>query len=118
MRNLSRALHMACACILVAGAAHAQAMPAPPPGAPVLNADAAPPPPLAGPDADAPPPPPPGGPGHRPPPPPRGAAFMIDRGLNGTMRVDVKCAERDSTKDCANITSQFIEKLNAETKTR
>ena len=88
-------------------------------------------PPAAGPQAqDMLPPPPPGseewaagphGPGpHGPkgdrPPPPRGSAIHIERGNDGAMRLDVKCADSDTTKDCADVTSQLLEKLNGTAK--
>ncbi|MBP1184140.1 hypothetical protein [Methylobacterium sp. PvR107] len=69
--------------------------------------------PQPGPEAGAPPPPPPGGPqrgpdGPPPPPPPKGAHFIIER---GDARLDVKCVDDDSTKACADITLQLLDKL-------
>jgi hypothetical protein len=94
----------------------------PPPGDPRPGPESgAPPPPpppggpRRGPGADG-PPPPPGGPqrdaGGRPPPPPppppKGAHFIIER---GDARLDVKCADDDTTKACADITLQLLDKL-------
>ncbi|MCJ2087034.1 hypothetical protein MKK88_13695 [Methylobacterium sp. E-005] len=89
----------------------------PPPGGPRPGPEAgAPPPPppggpRRGPGADTPPPPPPGGPQRGPdgpPPPPKGAHFIIER---GDARIDVKCADDDTTKACADITLQMLDKL-------
>lgn len=102
--------------LLIASGAMAQPAPPPPPGAaigsPVDKAT----PVRGGPDADA--PPPPGGArgprGDRPmppPPPPRGASVHVERGGDGSMRVDVHCAERDATRDCADVASQLIDKI-------
>ncbi|MER2218595.1 hypothetical protein [Methylobacterium brachiatum] len=58
--------------------------------------------------------PPPGGPrpgpeaGAPPPPPPKGAHFRLER---GDTRIDVKCADEDSMKACADITLQLVDKL-------
>ncbi|WP_415623907.1 hypothetical protein, partial [Methylobacterium mesophilicum] len=58
---------------------------------------------------------PPGGPrrgpgpdGAPPPPPPKGAHFRLER---GDARIDVKCADEDSMKACADITLQLLDKL-------
>ncbi len=62
----------------------------------------------------APPPPPPGrhgrgGPGMPPPPPPSRAAHLhLER---GDAIVDVKCADDDGTKACADIVSALLDKL-------
>jgi hypothetical protein len=87
--------------------------PAPPiPGAP-------PPPPSpggpeAGDDLDGPPPPPPGGPGPRgqrpPPPQSRAAHFRLQR---GDTTVDVKCADDEPMKVCADLTLQMVDRLQA-----
>ncbi|RYC31997.1 hypothetical protein D3273_11280 [Lichenibacterium minor] len=68
-------------------------MPPPPPGGP------------RGPGA-------PGGPGMMPPPPPpsRAAHFHLQR---GDAVVDVKCADDDSTKGCADIVNAMLDKLAA-----
>jgi hypothetical protein len=87
--------------------------PAPPaPGAPP------PPPPPGGPEAGpddmgGPPPPPPGGPGprgQRPPPPrpSRAAHFRLQR---GDAMVDVKCADDEQMKVCADLTLQMVDRL-------
>ncbi|CAA2158688.1 hypothetical protein MBRA_03948 [Methylobacterium brachiatum] len=106
------------AALLLGTAAIAQT---PPPGGP-----------RPGPEAGAPPPPPravpgavpvrtgrpaaPGGPQRGPgpdgppppPPPPKGAHFRLER---GDTRIDVKCADEDSMKACADITLQLVDKL-------
>jgi hypothetical protein len=81
------------------------APPAPPP----------PPGPTAGAVPDAPPPPPPGGPqGHRPPPPPSPAAhFNLE---NGDRHLDVKCADSEPMKSCADIVMQLLDRLHADPK--
>ncbi|MER2279928.1 hypothetical protein ABS771_22865 [Methylobacterium brachiatum] len=43
-----------------------------------------------------------------PPPPPKGAHFRLER---GDTRIDVKCADEDSMKACADITLQLVDKL-------
>ncbi|NEU13269.1 hypothetical protein G3T14_14175 [Methylobacterium sp. BTF04] len=87
------------AAILLATAAVAQ--PAPPPGGP-----------RPGPEAGAPPPPPPGGPRRNPdappPPPPKAAHFRLER---GDTAVDVKCADDEPMRACADITQQLLDKL-------
>lgn len=69
---------------------------APAPGAP---------PPFGGPHG-------PGGPGMMPPPPPpsRAAHLHLQR---GDAVVDVKCADDDSTKACADIVNAMLDKLAA-----
>ncbi|KAA3504879.1 hypothetical protein EXN24_00535 [Rhizobium rhizogenes] len=97
--------------LIAAGSSFAQ-QPPPPPG----PAD-------AGSRADAPPPPPPpgrGGPreagwrdgphGRRMPPPPSKAAhFRIE---DGERKIDVKCADDEPMKACADIMMQIIDKMN------
>jgi hypothetical protein len=98
---------------ILTGAALAQAAEAPPPpGAP----------PPAGMKAPPPPPPPPGGPdamndegpggpaGPPPPPPSKAAHFHME---NGNLTLDVKCADDDATKACADSVLQLLEKLQA-----
>lgn len=91
----------------------------PPPGGlrPGPEAGAPPPPrniPRPGPDADAPPPPPGGlqrGPdGPPPPPPPRGAHLVIAR---GDARIDLQCADDATTRACADIALQMLDRLTA-----
>jgi hypothetical protein len=96
--------------ILIVTAAFAQAT-LPPPGGPQAQ------------DAGPPPPPPgergPRGPkGDRPPPPPRGAAIRIEHSADGIVRLEVKCAESDTTKDCADVAAQLLDKLSAATARR
>ena len=104
------------AALLLGTAAIAQT---PPPGGPRPGPEAgAPPPPPGGPrrgpGPDGAPPPPPGGPQRGPgpdgppPPPPKGAHFRLER---GDARIDVKCADEDSMKACADITLQLLDKL-------
>lgn len=101
----------------------AMAQTPPPAGAPPQpGADAGappPPPPPGGPDAMANGPggPPPGGPeaprGRRPPPPPpptKAAHFHLER---GDTVVDVKCAEDEPMKACADLTLQLLDRLQA-----
>lgn len=69
--------------------------------------------PRPGPEADAPPPPPPPGgprrgPDAPPPPPSKAAHFIFER---GDARIDVKCADDEPTKACADTISQLIDKL-------
>jgi hypothetical protein len=99
----------------------APGMAAPPP-APGLAPSPPPPPgvapPPVGPGAEAgdmegpPPPPPPGGPGprgQRPPPlPERAAHFRLQR---GDAMVDVKCADDEQMKVCADLTLQMVDRL-------
>ncbi|WP_296068391.1 hypothetical protein [uncultured Agrobacterium sp.] len=102
------------ALLIAAGSSFAQQPPPPPPG----PAD-------AGPSVDAPPPPPPppgpGGPreagwrdgphGKRmpPPPPSKAAHFRIE---DGERKIDVKCADDEPMKACADIIMQIIDKMN------
>ncbi|WP_243958055.1 hypothetical protein [Methylobacterium sp. J-067] len=88
--------------LLFATAAVAQPAP-PPPDGPRGRAEAPPPPP-GGPrrGPDAPPPPP-------PPPPSKGAHFNFER---GDARIDVKCADDEPMKACADITLQLLDKLS------
>ncbi len=92
------------------------AQPAPPPDGPRNGPEAgAPPPPPGGrrpgPEAGAPPPPggPRRGPDAPPPPPPKGAHFRFER---GDARIDVKCADDEPMKACADITLQLLDKLS------
>ncbi|GJE38713.1 hypothetical protein [Methylobacterium persicinum] len=79
--------------------------------------------PRPGPEADAPPPPPPppGGPGFGrgpdappppppPPPPSKAAHFVFQR---GDARIDVKCADDEPTKACADTITQLLDKLQS-----
>jgi hypothetical protein len=84
-----------------------------PPAPPAPGIAPPPPPGAAGPDdIGGPPPPPPGGPGPRgqrpPPPPSRAAHFRLQR---GDAMVDVKCADDEQMKVCADLTLQMIERL-------
>lgn len=104
--------------MLFAAAAVAQPAPLPPEG-PRGGPEAAPPqppPPGArrpGPEAGG--PPPPGAPRRGPdappppPPPPKGAHFIFER---GGARIDVKCADDEPMKACADITLQMLDKLS------
>ena len=97
--------------LIAAGPSFAQ-QPPPPPG----PAD-------AGSRADAPPPPPPPGPGgpreagwrdgphgrRMPPPPSKAAHFRIE---DGERKIDVKCADDEPMKACADIMMQIIDKMN------
>jgi len=74
-------------------------------------------PPTGGPDATGddgaggPPPPPPGGPhGRRPPPPSRAAHFHLQ---TGDAALDVKCAEDEPMRACADVALQMLDKLQA-----
>jgi len=88
------------------------------PPAPPAPGAAPPPVPLGGSEAGpddmgAPPPPPPGGPGPRgqrppPPPPSRAAHFRLQR---GDAMVDVKCADDEQMKVCADLTLQMVDRL-------
>ncbi|MGU3385563.1 hypothetical protein [Methylobacterium sp. D53M] len=103
---MTRIIALAGVAALLSGTvAFAQAPP--PPGGPRPGPEAgAPPPPPGdprrGPGPDGPPPPPP------PPPPSRAAHIVLER---GDARVDVKCADDDTTKACADVTLQMLEKL-------
>jgi hypothetical protein len=115
---------LALAALTGSGAAwtsHAQAQAAPPAAsAPAPAADSAtPPPPPGGPGpvTDAGGPPPPGGPdgprGHRPPPPPppsRAAHIHLGR---GDTVLDLKCAEDEPMKTCADLALQLLDRLQA-----
>uniref|UniRef100_UPI0005BBF14B hypothetical protein n=1 Tax=Methylobacterium sp. B1 TaxID=91459 RepID=UPI0005BBF14B len=99
------------AALLCGTAAFAQAPP-PPPGGPRPGPEAgAPPPPpppgdpRRGPGPDGPPPPPP-----PPPQPSRAAHIVLER---GDARLDVKCADDDSTKACADVALQMLDRLAA-----
>ncbi len=121
---MKRLLISGVALAILAGGALAQAAPPPPPGGPpaMPGMKAPPPPPPGGPDAmddgpGGPPPPPPGGPhggpgpgGHRPPPPSKAAHFRIE---HGDTALDIKCAEDEPMKACADLTLQLIDKLEA-----
>jgi hypothetical protein len=96
------------------------AAPPPPPAPPAPGVTAAQPP--APPPGAAPAPPPPGGPeagndmdgphGRRPPPPPpsKAAHFRFERGDG---MVDVKCADEEPMKVCADFALQMIDRLQA-----
>jgi hypothetical protein len=92
------------------------AAPPPPPAglAPPPPPGAAPPPVRPGAEADDmdAPPPPPGGPrGQRPPPPPQRAAhFRLQR---GDALIDVKCADEEPMKACAELALQMVDRLQA-----
>jgi hypothetical protein len=100
----------------------APGMIAPPPPAPGLAPPPPPPPGVAPPpmgpgaeagDMDGPPsPPPPGAPGprgQRPPPlPERAAHFRLQR---GDALVDVKCADEEPMKTCADLALQMVDRL-------
>jgi hypothetical protein len=107
---------------LLTGGALAQANGQPPaPPAPGLAPPPPPPPGVAPPpvgsgpetgDMEG-PPPPPGGPGPRgqrppPPAPSRAAHFRLQR---GDAMVDVKCADDEQMKVCADLTLQMIDRL-------
>ncbi|MCJ2135239.1 hypothetical protein MKK69_14450 [Methylobacterium sp. J-026] len=100
---MTRIIALAGVAALLSGTVAFAQTPPPPPGGP-----------RPGPEAGAPPPPPPGGPRRGPgpdgppPPPPRGAHFVIAR---GDARLDVKCADDETTKACADITLQLLDKL-------
>lgn len=116
---------------LMTGAVLAQTTPAP-----AGMTQAAPPvavAPMADPDGMAPPPPPPGGPraggpgsmadrgpggpeGRRgpPPPPPRGAHIDLQR---GDLRLNLQCAEGESTKTCADLALQMLDHVQAAPRT-
>jgi hypothetical protein len=92
------------------------AAPPPPPAPPAPGVTAAQPP--GPPPGAAPAPPPPGGPeagndmdGPPPPPPPSKAAhFRFERGDG---MVDVKCADEEPMKVCADLALQMIDRLQA-----
>lgn len=65
-----------------------------------------------------PPPPPPHGPhgraeGPPPPPPPKGAFFRFAQTPNGTALAEVKCADDEPIKVCADVAMSLMDKLNA-----
>ena len=64
---------------------------------------------------DGPPPPPPGGPGPRGqrPLPERAAHFRLQR---GDALIDVKCADEEPMKACAELALQMVDRLQAPTK--
>ena len=89
--------------------------PPPVPGAEAATDDAGPgappPPPPGGPRGNRPPPPPPGAfRGPPPPPPSRAAHFRLERGDSA---LDVKCAEDEPMKACADIALQMLDRLQA-----
>ncbi|CUW91180.1 hypothetical protein N5C66_17100 [Rhizobium pusense] len=100
------------ALLIAAGSGFAQQPPPPPPG-PADTSQS----------ADAPPPPPPPGPGgpkeagwrggphgkRMPPPPSKAAHFRIE---DGERKIDVKCADDEPMKACADIMMQIIDKMN------
>lgn len=108
---MTRLIALAGAAALLCGtAAFAQAPPPPPGGprpGPEVGAPPPPPPgdPRRGPGPDGPPPPPP-----PPPPPSRAAHIVLER---GDARLDVKCADDDSTKACADVALQMLDRLAA-----
>ncbi|KQR73057.1 hypothetical protein ASG25_20260 [Rhizobium sp. Leaf384] len=98
---------------LAAGAASAQDTPPPPPAPPAAA------------EAMTPPPPPPGGPrgpeeamrgdkwhrgpdGHRPPPPSKAAHYRIE---TDDVKIDLKCADDEPAKACADLLMSTIDKL-------
>jgi hypothetical protein len=99
---------------LFAGGAMAQQADAPPPNAPPPQAGMKAPPPGTGPEAadgnhDGPPPPPPHGPhDHHPPPPSKAAHFRLEQ---GDTRLDVKCADDEPMRACADVTLQMLDRL-------
>ena len=105
---------------VLAGGALAQTASTPPADVLTVSGSAVkapPPPPPAGPGAmdDAGPgaPPPPDGPrGRRPPPPPpsKAAHFRLER---GDLALDVKCAEDEPMKACAEIAVQLLDKAQS-----
>jgi hypothetical protein len=99
---------------LLTGAALADT-PAPPPGGPPAPGMKAPPPPPppGGPEAmdDGPGgPPPSGGPRSHRPPPSKAAHFRLE---HGDIVVDVKCADEESMKACADFTLQMLDRVQA-----
>jgi hypothetical protein len=104
---MTRLIALAGVAALLSGTAALAQTPPPPPGGP-----------RPGPEAGAPPPPPPPGDPRRgpgpdgppppPPPPSKGAHIILERGES---RLDVKCADDDSTKACADITLQMLDRL-------
>ena len=104
---MTRIIALAGVAALLSGTVALAQTPPPPPSGP-----------RPGPEAGAPlPPPPPGEPRSArgpdgPPPPPlppsRAAHIVLER---GDARVDVRCADDDTTKACADVTLQMLEKL-------
>nr|WP_081620030.1 hypothetical protein [Rhizobium sp. 2MFCol3.1] len=93
----------------LAGTAMAQQTPAPPPPAPGgpghVDADRAGPPPI-GPEGDM------GPRGQRPAPPPppsKAAHFRIE---DGAKVIDIKCADDEPVKACADILSQVLDRMS------
>lgn len=98
---MKRLLCLAGAATLLLGTA-AMAQTPPPPRGPRPGPEADAPPPPGGPRrADGPPPPP-------PPPPSKAAHFIFER---GDARIDVKCADDEPTKACADTIVQLLDKL-------
>lgn len=100
---MKRYLIAGTALLMMAGSTLAQQPPAPPvtPDKSAPLADVPPPPKLHGPDGEGPR-------GHMPPPPPpRGAHIKVE---NGGTKVDVRCAEADTTEACANIVMKLLDK--------
>jgi hypothetical protein len=102
---MKRYLIAGTALLMMAGSTLAQQPPAPPvtPGnsAPPADAPAPPPPKPHGPDGDGPR-------GHMPPPPPpRGAHIKVE---NGDTKIDLRCAEADTTEACADIVMKLLDK--------
>jgi hypothetical protein len=101
---------------LLAGAALADTPAPPPPDAPPAPGVRAPPPsPPGGPDAmdegpGGPLPPPVGPHGRRPPPPPpsKAAHFRVE---DGNIVIDVKCADDEPMKACADFTLQMLDRV-------
>jgi hypothetical protein len=52
--------------------------------------------------------------GHRPPPSERGARIHVE---NGRTRVDLRCANSDSTKECADALVQILDRLQTSVST-
>ena len=100
--------------LLFVTAAVAQPAPPPPDGPRGGSEAGAPPPPPGGrrPGSEAGSPPPPGAPRRGPDaaPPPKGANFRFER---GDAKVDVKCADDEPMRGCADITLQLLDKLSA-----
>lgn len=105
---MTRIIALAGVAALLSGTVALAQTPPPPPGGP-----------RPGPEAGAPPPPPPPGDPRRargpdgpppPPPPSRAAHIVLER---GDARVDVKCADDDTTKACADVSLQMLDRLAA-----
>lgn len=94
--------------LIIAGQSFAQQSPAPPPSSPAdaeKRTEAPPPPPKPRGPEEA-------GPYGRmlpPPPPPRGAHFRIEE---GDIKINVKCADDEPMKACADILMQIIDGLD------